>query len=1060
MAEIRLSVALDPDTLLRNATRGLFPLPTTTHGEPWPTLPVWLVLRQGGLRDDVHRLAAQAGCSGWFDPPVCLFAEVAPRWGASSVAALTEQERLALLSAVVARRAHGIFDRGGSAEAWVPAIDRLLGELLSEGVSPEAFRTAISSRSDQDASERERDERLAGVFADWVQLLDERGRVDGRDQLVRLAHDIVHDPHAFAQRLGGRRELRIVGLADLRGGWKPLLTALRACTSVDTVTLFASHALPLPASLDAIVEQVEVQRDNALDAVSSLPLCAGAQVAFVEAPDAAREVEQIAVRVRALLDSRSATPDRIAVVTRQARPGVDALADALESMGVPVTARRRAALSQSGPARALRALLHAAAENFSRHAVLELSEQPLLALRFDADVLQAAAQSSPITALGEWEPAMRRLLARCEAREADSGDWRSQRGLPETARVARTLAAWMEWLPDLTALATARTDGDWFAWAMQVLTDARWGVTTQLNTAPADDERVRRADVRARDQILALSNEWVRALGALDETLTRSSGRSDAEVFARRLALVLDADVITQPETSFGVVVAEALAAGWRAFDHVFVVGLVAGEFPRRPPPSALMSDRDRRALMMHGLSLDAPDSWRARERALFDVLCAAPRQRLTLSWSSMDGEGREVARSAYVDDAIDARLAALDLSSENELEATGDLVRIPAQQVLTPGFPIVARGHEAAVVHASAAATHEAGRSNAPTAYNGQIEDAAMHALLDARYGEAYNWSATQLEELAKCAWSWFASRVLKLEQRGDLTEQMEPTTRGSLLHDALDRFFADARRRTGAPAFLRETDRPWAEPALRDALDSAWSTLSSTEWLGSPALHDITRAELAAQLQRYLDFEIGYNEKSYNNKTNASRQIRMGAFAGEMDFANVALGANGVSFRLRGLIDRVDIGVDDRIPDSEQYIAAIDYKSSIGSAPAGGKASGWKDGVVLQVPLYALALRQLSIGGSVRSLARLEYRTLKRPKAVHTLDFVTLKLVKKERELQEVPEAEDALAGALSHAAAKVQQARTGVLPASPTDSCGCSPYCVARDICRIPNGPREVR
>ena len=108
--------------------------------------------------------------------------------------------------------------------------------------------------------------------------------------------------------------------------------------------------------------------------------------------------------------------------------------------------------------------------------------------------------------------------------------------------------------------------------------------------------------------------------------------------------------------------------------------------------------------------------------------------------------------------------------------------------------------------------------------------------------------------------------------------------------------------------------------------------------------------------------------------------------------------------------------------------------------------------DGVVLQVPLYAAALQQLR---STDQLARMEYRTIRNPKVVHALSLAPLK----KGELQDAPEAEEKLAMALDAAGKRVGQVRDGVLPADPAPSCGCSPYCPARDVCRIPGGPVEA-
>ncbi len=1074
MTTLRVVVAPDPDALLVSATEGLFPLPVATTDAPWPTLSAWVALRQGGLRDDFHALAARAGVAGWFDPPVCLFSELAARWGDGGDTPLSNEERLALLTGILGARGVGVFDRSGGSDGWVPGVDRLLRELVGEGISPAAFRAALDGAAGRDAFERRRDDALANVYDDWCAALQRRQRTDGRDALVRLAQAITSNPEGFAQRLGGRRDVRIVGLADLRGGWAPLLRALTASPALDRVSLIVSHSLRLPPDLAtstivlpgrrplarALFADVASEADGR-DAVRGDADHDGVRIALLEAPDVAREGESIAVRVRALIDG-GAEPSRIGVFFRQARPGVDAVADALRSMGVPVTARRRTALSEAGPARALCALLNLVVNGWSRHAVLEVAEHPLLPLALDSAVLDAAARAQVVASLDDWLEALTALHGRCLARDARERagriTHRNRAAVPPTPQVEATLVAWRAWLPTASLLTQSHTMRDWFAWVREVLVSDAWGMNRGLVADSTSDMGALRASVRARDAIARLAADWhgaLEAFGVDDRPI-------DATVFVSRLSLLLASDLITQPETGYGVVVSEALAGAWRSFDHVFVAGLSAGAFPQRATASTVLTDADRHGLIAAGLPLDAPEAWRDREQELFRVLCAAPRHTLTLSWPAMDADGREVVRSAYVDAVADILLQMRGDDREEDLETDATLVRMLPQQVFTPGFPILPRAETARVLaHAQQAAATEAARSRLRSPWNGEIQDVALREMLAGRFDESYVWSATQLEGLAKCAWSWLADRLLALGERVEASDAIDPSVTGMILHDALDRFFAGARATRGEPAvFLRTTDRAWAIAAANVALDEAWRSLGADEWLGHPAFHDLVRGELSALVHGYLDFEMTFNDKSYDNRTTSSKQIRMGAAEGERRFDNVPLTGDGLMFRLRGTVDRVDRGVDERLGNPGHFVAAIDYKSSIYATPGGGHKSAWDDGVVLQVPLYAAVLREQFRDAT---LARLEYRTLRKPKAVHSLQFVGV--VKGDGRGADAsfsaafkPDAERQLTEALDAAGRRVRAVRLGQLPAAPVPSCGCSPYCPARDICRIPGGPVE--
>jgi hypothetical protein len=159
-----------------------------------------------------------------------------------------------------------------------------------------------------------------------------------------------------------------------------------------------------------------------------------------------------------------------------------------------------------------------------------------------------------------------------------------------------------------------------------------------------------------------------------------------------------------------------------------------------------------------------------------------------------------------------------------------------------------------------------------------------------------------------------------------------------------------------------------------------------------------------------------------------------------------------NGVRLRYRGTIDRVEEGVDERL-ESARFAAAVAYGTSNSSLPAGGGRAGWDDGVVLKVPLLAHALAAIRPD---RTVARSEYRVIRSADVKHRLQLHSV--AKKTHELREDAEAKERYEAALSHVARHLRALRAGSLPARPAASCGCSPYCVAWDLCRVRGGPQK--
>src|SRR5439155_26197332 len=119
-----------------------------------------------------------------------------------------------------------------------------------------------------------------------------------------------------------------------------------------------------------------------------------------------------------------------------------------------------------------------------------------------------------------------------------------------------------------------------------------------------------------------------------------------------------------------------------------------------------------------------------------------------------------------------------------------------------------------------------------------GRIEQPDLRAYVADLLGESRLWSPTQLESYAKCAWSYFSGRLLKLDRLEDPDQEMDAATRGSLLHDALSRFFAHAAECLGTPVLLRAGHAAMAIPLAERSLDEALEDARGKKWLGSELL------------------------------------------------------------------------------------------------------------------------------------------------------------------------------------------------------------------------------
>jgi hypothetical protein len=251
-----------------------------------------------------------------------------------------------------------------------------------------------------------------------------------------------------------------------------------------------------------------------------------------------------------------------------------------------------------------------------------------------------------------------------------------------------------------------------------------------------------------------------------------------------------------------------------------------------------------------------------------------------------------------------------------------------------------------------------------------------------------------------------------------------------------------------------------------MASALDKTFDAMEERAWTGHPILRATKRDELKRLLIRYLDWEAEHHKKMEGSRGKAPTILRTAADKHELRFDasdDVVLERNGVRFEFRGSIDRVDVGVDPRIDKPERFVAAIDYKSSLGSVPGKGTGAAWDDGVVLQVPLYAFALAQILKDVDV---SRVEYRALNetKPKAspgkayphclqLYEVNHKTGELEWNESDAEKMDRALDAVS-------AHVLSIRRGEFPVAPAPSCKCPSYCHAYDICRVSASKREGR
>jgi ATP-dependent helicase/DNAse subunit B len=432
-------------------------------------------------------------------------------------------------------------------------------------------------------------------------------------------------------------------------------------------------------------------------------------------------------------------------------------------------------------------------------------------------------------------------------------------------------------------------------------------------------------------------------------------------------------------------------------FRTVFVAGLVEGGFPLRPARDWIYPHEERERLKHYGLTLEdiSPDTLLKEEHYFYQAACRAT-DRLFLSRPLVLEDGSETVASYYIEevsraiapsrlkketvrDDFDGRTL-FESSRPSELRTL--LVRqqerrrhraqsdgnYPAEVIERLLSTVRARGYLSESIERRIAIEHERGSERFGN-FDGIIVDSRLIETLRERYGAGHFFSASELSLYGKCPFKFFAEKVLKLEPRGEAALDLTALDAGSLLHEALRRFFELHRgeRLTGFDRLELRRQLGEVADAVFDEHQRAVPPLNARVW-------EIDREIRKLLLEQVLDYELSIQEQTASTGLRpAYFELAFGMPGGEVDRESIdrLLDLRRTSedkseiVRIRGQIDRVDVAEDGTA-------IAYDYKLSRGAS-----VEDMQEGRALQLHIYLSALEQLFLPG--RPIAGGGYYTMK---------------------------------------------------------------------------------
>ncbi|HWO02166.1 MAG TPA: PD-(D/E)XK nuclease family protein, partial [Blastocatellia bacterium] len=320
-----------------------------------------------------------------------------------------------------------------------------------------------------------------------------------------------------------------------------------------------------------------------------------------------------------------------------------------------------------------------------------------------------------------------------------------------------------------------------------------------------------------------------RALAAATKSIEISERTADdaqpsptiklATLLEETMRCVRAQSLVTSGGDPDGLKVLEATDIRGLRFRAVFIAGLVEGGFPLRASRDWIYPHEERERLKQYGLTLEdiSPDTLLKEEHYFYQAACRATEQ-LYLSRPLVLEDGSETVASYYVEELsraaeparINKQIVRSDFDGRSLFESsrTSELATLLVRQEerrrhraqRANNFPreiiarLIAEGCEQGLLSESARRRVSIERERGGPGFgrfDGVLSSKRLVEILRQHYGAGHDFSASELSLYGKCPFKFFAEKVLKLEPRGEAALDLTALDAGSLLHEALRRFF-----------------------------------------------------------------------------------------------------------------------------------------------------------------------------------------------------------------------------------------------------------------------------
>lgn len=905
------------------------------------------------------------------------------------VRSLTPAARQHLLRQLAVHTPLSVLADGATQPGFAVALGRLIGELKSDQIMPEAFAGAAHAHGTS------KDSDIARLYATYQETLRRNALVDTEGEawlaLARL-REIDWNPHL---------ELFVVdGFDNFTPVQADLLRAIAARAARSVVTLshvagredgigrrFEAAAAALgPVGVRTLASnaprtdliQHVVQHGFALDGQARRTTDDAAQsVLLIEAHSVSAEARAVMRHVKRLLVTHRAPPDDVLIALRDWNRYAGPLAAAASEYGVPISLQSGTALIRHPLLALIRTVLTLPQQEFRFNTVIDILRSPYVALPGLEPQLIAKLESvgralTVVRGRNAWFDALDAALS-IHGKDGEPLLTSDERDLLTDALLTLFDAVTPDPAPSTVWNQVRRLEDilgpDPTPLEPESESGYSLGITAMARRGPTSD-----GDSAALRAIKGILREMLLTEDLLDAVDVPGGSQVTWDEFIRDLFSVAEESTIEVDRDRSGrVLIATTAECRGTPHEHVIVMGLSEGIFPAPVSSDPIYLDSERSALTRDGRPLLRPVADRADDDSVFFELVALAASTLTLSRPTARTNGvwpasvlwngildilpqpvpdtcRVTVRSGETTDPQDA-------ASPHELIESlyvrfGDSASEPLRRVSPVETAHVRRASGAELARREYARTMHTDATSPYAEHFGDLRLFAASKPLSLQW-DTHWWSASQLESLCTSAYRVFAAKQLGFRELEDPEEGVDAAVEGTLMHQILREVYS---------AFNGPTS-----PIVPDSLESALRLMDAA---ADTAFAEVSRlavqpgatwtqqqAVIREYLRQFVMADFNGESPMAKSAAGALRWTAATEFSLQKGDTAVRVTFEGdegpVDIDLIGMIDRIDcIQWPDRLD-----LVIVDYKRSTTSISIGDIESGRKS----QVHLYMAALQAI---------------------------------------------------------------------------------------------------